>query len=132
MPAMLGRLNLSAARLCHWMVASVVALAPSLVVAHHSFALFDQTKTLSAKGVIGRYEWTNPHVTVYIDLPGSSPQRVKLEAASVNALARQGWKPADLKVGDKAEATFHPLKSGDPGGLLIEIKTDSVVLKGGG
>jgi len=115
-----------------WVVAATVGLVPTLVMAHHSFALFDQTKTVAVKGVVGRYEWTNPHVAVYIDVPGPTPQRLKVETGSVNALSRQGWKATDIKVGDKAEVTFHPLKSGDPGGLLIEIKTDSIVLKGGG
>jgi hypothetical protein len=106
---------------------------PSLVIAHHSFALFDQTKTITVKGVVGRFEWTNPHVTIYLDVAGSPSQRLKFETGSVNALTRQGWKADAIKPGSEAEVSFHPLKTGDhPGGLLIEIKTGNTVLKGGG
>ena len=114
-------------------VAATFGLLPSNVTAHHSFALFDHTRTIAVKGVVGRFEWTNPHVTIYVDAPGPPAQRFKIESGSINALSRQGWKADAIKVGDAAEASFHPLKAGDqPGGLLIEIKSGNVVLKGGG
>jgi hypothetical protein len=107
-------------------------MVSSAVNAHHSFALFDQTKTSTIQGVVSRFDWTNPHIAVYIDVPGPTVQRYKVETGSVNAMARQGWKPGDIKVGDKAAVVFHPLKNGGAGGLLVEIKTPSIVLKGGG
>lgn len=104
-------------------------LASGPAAAHHSFALFDQTKTLTIKGVVSRFEWSNPHVAIYLDVPGSPVKRYKVEGPSVNALSRQGWKPNSVKVGAQAEVSFHPLKTGDAlGGLLIEIKTGGVVL----
>lgn len=113
--------------------AAACVLLPSIVAAHHSFALFDQSKTITIKGTVGRFDWTNPHVAIYVDVTGPPAQRYKVESGSVNALARQGWKPDAIKVGDDAEVSFHPLKSGEqPGGLLIEVKTRDVVLKGGG
>jgi len=30
--------------------------------AHHSFAMFDMSKTVSFKGTIKELQWTNPHV----------------------------------------------------------------------
>lgn len=114
-------------------IAAMTGLFPSIVIAHHSFALFDQTKTITVKGVVGRFEWTNPHVTIYLDVPGPPAQRLKFESGSVNALTRQGWKADAVKVGSPAEVSFHPLKTADhPGGLLIEIKSGNTVLKGGG
>ncbi len=29
--------------------------------AHHSFAMFDATKTVTLKGTVKEFEWTNPH-----------------------------------------------------------------------
>ena len=116
------------------LVLAVIAsgLLPLTASAHHSFAIFDRTKTTAVKGLVGRFDWTNPHVTIYVDAEGTPTQRYKVETGSINALARSGWKSDSIKVGDKAEVSFHPLKNGDPGGLLIEIKIGSVVLTGGG
>lgn len=111
---------------------ALLALVPSAAFAHHSFALFNKAKTTSIKGVVGRFDWANPHVTVYVDAEGTPARRYKIETGSINALARSGWKSDLIKVGDKAEVSFNPLKNGDPGGLLVEIKIGSVVLSGGG
>ena len=114
------------------LAAAALSLLPSIASAHHSFAIFDRTQTIAVKGVVGRFDWTNPHVTIYVDAEGMPAKRYKIETGSINALARSGWKSDSIKVGEKAEVSFHPLKNGDPGGLLIEIKTGGVVLTGGG
>lgn len=105
---------------------------PPVASAHHSFALFDQTQTITIKGVVERFAWTNPHITIYIDVPGPPPQRFKIETGSVNALQRTGWTAESIKAGENAEVSFKPLKNGEPGGLLVEIKIGDVVLSGGG
>lgn len=106
---------------------------PPLASAHHSFALFDTSKTITVQGVVSRFEFTNPHVEIFVE-SGDPPKRFKVESGSVNALTRKGgWKPDSIKVGDKVEVTFNPLKTGEqPGGLLVEIKDGNTVLKGGG
>ena len=51
-----------------WLLAALVTCAlPGVVSAHHSFAIFDQTKTVTIKGVVSRFAWTNPHVAIYVD-----------------------------------------------------------------
>lgn len=104
----------------------------SVATAHHSFALFDQTRTITVKGVVERFAWTNPHITIYLDAPGPPAQRYKIETGSVNALQRTGWSADSVKAGESAEVSFKPLKNGEPGGLLVEIKIGDVVLSGGG
>ncbi len=116
-----------------WLLAALVTCAlPGVVSAHHSFAIFDQTKTVTIKGVVSRFAWTNPHVAIYVDAPGPPEQQFKIETGSVNALKRTGWKANVIKAGDEAEVTFKPLKNGEPGGLLVEIKIGDTVLTGGG
>lgn len=105
---------------------------PSLAEAHHSFAIFDQTKKDTVKGVVSRFAWANPHVTIYVEMPGPPPKQFKIETGSVNALRRMGWKPDSVKAGESVEVSFHPLKNGDPGGLLVELKSGDSVLTGGG
>ena len=117
--------------LCLLTLFACSALAP-IASAHHSFALFDQTQTVSIKGVVERFAWTNPHITIYLDTPGPPAQRFKIETGSVNALQRTGWTAESIKAGESAEVSFKPLKNGEPGGLLVEIKIGDVVLTGGG
>lgn len=126
------RYSSSSTRRIFLLSTAALGLVPSAASAHHSFALFDRAKTTSIKGVVGRFDWTNPHVTVYVDAEGMPTKRYKIETGSINALARSGWKSDLIKVGDKAEVSFNPLKNGDPGGLLAEIKIGGVVLSGGG
>ena len=39
------------------------------VLAHHSFAMFDQTKQLPLKGTVLEFQWTNPHAFIQLDVP---------------------------------------------------------------
>jgi hypothetical protein len=100
---------------------ALVAMAPPLA-AHHSFAMFDHTRTLTLKGEVTRFQWANPHAILEIDVPG--PDGVKhymLELTSINMMQRNGWRSTDIKAGDKVKAVIAPLVNGEPGGLLLEI-----------
>ena len=92
-------------------------------LAHHSFAMFDNTKTISVQGTVAEWQWTNPHT--FIDLVVVSPDgkstKWPLEGQSPNILIRQGWSATGFKVGDKITVTAHPLKSGDPGGSIMAV-----------
>jgi hypothetical protein len=74
------------------------------VLAHHSFAVeYDATKPISGSGVISKVEWTNPHMRVYVDVTDEKGAVTtwNLELGSPNSVVRRGWKPADLKPGEK-------------------------------
>ena len=97
------------------------AAGPAL--AHHSFAMFDNTKTVSVQGTVAEWQWTNPHT--FIDLivvtPDGKSTKWPLEGQSPNILVRQGWSATAFKVGDKITVTAHPLKSGEPGGSVMAV-----------
>ena len=107
-----------------------VGVMPSPADAHHSFAMFDRSKIVKVEGVVARFEWTNPHVFIDVEASGAPVVRYKIESASINMLMRAGWKFDSLKAGDKVEISFNPLKSGQPGGLLLEVKLGVTILKG--
>jgi len=93
--------------------------------AHHSFAMFDHTRTLTLKGTVTTFRWANPHATLELDVPdprGSEPvKHYTLELTSINMMQRNGWRSNMIKAGDMVKATIAPLLSGEPAGLLLDV-----------
>ena len=84
------------------LLCAVPATTPP-VMAHHAFAAeYDQKKSVEAKGVISKVEWTNPHMRVYVDVADAKGVVTtwNLELGSPNSVVRRGWTRRDLKVGD--------------------------------
>jgi len=102
--------------------AGAVFTAPAS--AHHSFAIFDQTKILQKPlATVSEFRFTNPHSFVVVNVDeGSEVTRYVLECSSVNMMSKAGWKFNTLKAGDKVDITFYPLRNGKPGGMLKTIK----------
>jgi Family of unknown function (DUF6152) len=100
--------------------AALLAGAPAF--AHHSFAMFDTTKTVTLVGTVTAFEWTNPHAYIELDVPGDAGvTHWTIELGSPSILQQGGWKFKDLKFGDKITAVVNPLKSGQSGALLSRI-----------
>lgn len=102
---------------------SVLGLAGGSALAHHSFAAFDMTKEVRISGTVGEVQYTNPHVWLFIDVPGANgaTQSWAIEAGGPNILLRSGWKANTVKVGDKVDVTLHPMRDGKLGGSLIRM-----------
>ena len=84
--------------------------------AHHSFAMFDQTKISELKGVaVAQFQWGNPHVYVVLK---DGATMYTLECGSPSNMTKAGWKFNSLKSGDKINVTYYPLRNGKPGGAL--------------
>ena len=91
--------------------------------AHHSFAMFDQTRSLPLKGTVHDFQWTNPHAFIDVDVPNAdgSVELWKVELNSPNNLKRQGWKSSEMKPGDKVTVVIKPLRDGSKGGLFVSV-----------
>jgi hypothetical protein len=102
-------------------IAGVVLSGP--VAAHHSFAMFDQKKTLTLKGTVTEFQWTNPHAFIHIDVPNGSGGKVEwqVELNSPNNLKRQGWRSTSVKAGDEVTLIMNPLRDGKRGGLFVSV-----------
>jgi Family of unknown function (DUF6152) len=92
-------------------------------LAHHSFAMFDHTRTLTLKGTVTKFQWTNPHAYIEIDVPASDGKTTHftIECTSINMMQRLGWRSNMITAGDQVKATVAPLLSGQPGGLLLDV-----------
>ncbi len=91
--------------------------------AHHSFAMFDQSKQLTLKGTVSEFQWTNPHAWIHLDVlnPNGVKDTWQIELNSPNNLKRQGWKSSSVKPGDQVTLVLNPLKDGSKGGLFVSI-----------
>jgi hypothetical protein len=104
----------------------LVALAATPALAHHSFAMFDNGRSLTLEGKVTKYQWTNPHGYIGIDArtDGGEIKHYTLELTSINMLSRAGWTSRSVKAGDDVTAIVAPLRDGRAGGLLLELRFD--------
>jgi hypothetical protein len=112
------------------MGAAAIALATlgiaGPVLAHHSFAMFDQKKVMTLEGTVTEFQWTNPHAFIELDVPdGNATRHWSIELNSPNNLTRQGWNRSSVKRGDKVTLRMSPLRDGRPGGLFLDVKLAS-------
>jgi hypothetical protein len=90
---------------------SVVSLLVTPLSAHHSTADYDLKHPAAATGVVIRFEWSNPHAHIYLDVSG---EQWVIEIDSPNALRRLGWSKDSLKPGDKVTCSGAQAKDGSP------------------
>jgi len=97
--------------------ALLLAFAPGMALAHHSFAaFFDPTKTVSVTGKVTEFRFTNPHGTITLEVTGKDG-KVHVWKAETNApvvLARRGWTPDVIRLGDTITITGWPSRDGKP------------------
>ena len=98
--------------------------AASLVSAHHSAAAFDAGTQKVISGTVQRFNWTNPHTWVWLDVPNEQGgvDTWGIEGMSPNYLARRGWTKSTVKPGDKLSITIRPMKDGQKGGMWMSAK----------
>lgn len=104
---------------------AAVVVAPAY--AHHSFAMFDHSKITKLTGTVKEFEWINPHAWLHLTVIDAAGKQImwSFEAGSVGQLTTAGWKRDSVKVGDKIEIGFHPLKDGSFGGQVLTVLTPS-------
>lgn len=109
------------------------ALAGAPALAHHSFAMFDQTKLMTLEGTVREFQWTNPHAFIELDVvSGRRTMRWAIELNSPNNLTRQGWRRSSLRAGERVSVRIAPLRNGHTGGLFLDLrKPDGRVLDSG-
>ena len=111
--------------------AAILGLWADPALAHHSFAMFDRTKTITVAGTVKEFQYTNPHSWVIIMVPGADGKDVEwgFESEGPSTLLRNGVKRSSLLPGDKVSATGNPMRDGRPAGSLISItKGDGTVV----
>ena len=88
--------------------------------AHHGSAVFDTSKTLTMKGSVTEWDWSNPHCLLQFDVKNESGQVVHWIAETQNPakMVNAGWRKVSFKPGDEVTITLVPAKNGQPFGQI--------------
>ena len=99
---------------------ALLAVGVMPAFAHHSFAMFDMSKSVSLEGTIKQFDWTNPHTFVWVNVVNGKGETETwgIEGQSPNFLGRRGWSKNTVKPGDKVSVVLSPLKDGRTGGMF--------------
>jgi hypothetical protein len=91
-----------------------LVLAAVPVRAHHAFAAeFDQAKPIKVQGSVTRWELTNPHSWIYIDVKDADKTVTwMIEGASPNNLYRLGLTKESLPIGSVITVEGYQAKDG--------------------
>src|SRR5438093_7402961 len=91
-----------------------LGLQSTTILAHHSTAMYNMAMPVTVTGVVKRFEWTNPHAFVFLEVKDANGQPVEweVEMMSLNHLRGYGWVRNTVKPGDVISATGGAAKSG--------------------
>src|SRR5258706_11122002 len=82
--------------------------------AHHSTAMYDGEHPITVSGVVKKFDWTNPHAFIFLDVKDEKGNVVEweVEMMSLNHLRGYGWTHSTVKPGDVISCTGGAAKSG--------------------
>jgi hypothetical protein len=106
-------------------VAAAFGVAAPLV-AHHSGAMFDNTKTVELTGTVKEFQWTNPHIWIQVNVdkagaPGGK-EEWSVEGGSPNSLSRNGWRKTTFTPGAAVSIRVNPMRDGSHAGNFVGAK----------
>jgi hypothetical protein len=112
------------------LVIAALAMAGATLSAHHSFAAFDMSKEQTITGVVSRFDWTNPHTFIWVDVTSEKgvTESWAIGGMSPNYLGRRGWSKNSVKPGERITVSIRPLKEGKTGGMFIRAQIGDRVL----
>lgn len=110
--------------------ALIGGLLPMAASAHHSFAMFDTSKSMLVEGTVTNWAYNNPHSWLYIEAPNAEGEMVTwgFEGGAPVHVTRQGVTGSTFQKGDKVQVVMCPLRDGRPAGSVsFVVKEDGSV-----
>jgi hypothetical protein len=99
-----------------------VALLPACpAIAHHSYAIYQNDKTLALSGTVEAFSWANPHTVLQLVAHANNREgqtRWTIESSAPGILHRFGWTGRSVKRGDRVFVEFSPIRDGSHAGRL--------------
>ena len=101
-------------------------------IAHHGNASYDFEKTITLKGTVTSWLWSNPHCLLKFDVKDEKGevQHWVTETSSPVDMLHIGWSNTVFKSGDAITIDLMPSKNGTPVGRIRQITlSDGTILK---
>jgi hypothetical protein len=93
------------------------------LLAHHSAAMFDPSKSTEVTGTVKELQWTNPHIWIQVNVDKTgAKEEWSFEGGSPNSLSRSGWKKTSFVPGQKVTIRFNPMRDGTHAGQFVAAK----------
>ena len=91
-------------------------------LAHHSGTMFDSSKTITVEGVVKKWELTNPHSWLWVEVKEKDGKTSVwgFEAEGPSTLLRAGIKPSDFKNGTPLKITGNPMRNGQKQAIWLD------------
>lgn len=104
-----------------------VLMIASPLLAHHTWAV-DRTRAVTVKGTVTGFNWSNPHVEIFLDAKDGNGNVEKWTAGgpSTGRMAGSGWDRNILKQGDSITAIGYRATDGSK-----SLRLETIVLSNG-
>lgn len=105
------------------LLAGLSLVAEPLAAHHGRGATYDISRQVELRGTITEVSWRNPHIAIYMAVPGDNGDVVEwvIEHSNITTLARLGYGRTTLKVGEEVTAVVNPGTGGATVGLCNKI-----------
>jgi hypothetical protein len=120
------------------MIAAIVTASPRPAAAHHSFAMYDQSRELTFTGRLIRFVPGGNHAQLIFEVLGEDGRPLfdpdgevviwGVETGPAASIADQGITVKSFPLGTVLTVTLNPLRDGRPFGSLAR---DSIIIKCG-
>jgi uncharacterized protein DUF6152 len=104
-------------------VAAVGLFLAAPAFAHHSDTIYDKENLVTVTGTVAQFEFTNPHVVIFLDVKGDDGRVNQWIAfgGAPGALARVGWNKNLIKTGEPISILGFQFEDGRKGLLLLKV-----------
>ena len=101
-------------------VVAVALLLSVPLAAHHTGSTLYTDKTVTLKGIVKVWRWSNPHCLLTFEVKGEDGQVVQwlAETQAPNTAFTEGYRASSFKPGDEVTITVQPAANGRPFGQL--------------
>jgi hypothetical protein len=101
-------------------VLAVGVLLSVPLFAHHGSAAFDSGKTVTLKGTVTQWVYSNPHLLLTLEVKGEDGKVVRwvAETQAPNIMYPAGYRKDSFKPGDEVTVIVEPVKNGLPIGRI--------------
>jgi hypothetical protein len=102
-------------------VFTVLFLAAGLLMvsgpisAHHSQAVYDEDRLVTIKGTVTKFEWSNPHILVHLEVKddkGNIEEWIAFSGSPAMQSREAGWNSEEFKPGEEITIQGFPQKDG--------------------